>query len=78
MREVQEVASFLQDAFLHQRGEVLETIWYGLVLFPTLVSAFTSYFTFQDAEEENPQVQLPMLDTSVQSNWSAAVKNEYI
>ena len=37
------------------------------VWFPTLVSAF-NHFTFQDAEEETPQVQLPMLDTSVQSN----------
>ena len=43
VQEVQEVASLLQDASLLQRGtSVLETIWYGSVLFSTLVSAFTS------------------------------------
>ena len=78
--EVHEVASFLQDASLHQRGsnawnhlirgEVLQNIWYGNRLKVDFPRSFLLqlHFTFQDAEEQNPQVQLPMLGISV-SSW---------
>ena len=37
----------------------IESLWYGDIWFPTLLSPFTS-FTHQDAEEENPQDVQPI------------------